>query len=300
MSTIAVATDLSPQAEVAFARGLALAAARGAQLLIISADTTVELMPTTPEPELATPAWTQLRADVDVEERRLLDALLLRAAEAGVHAEAVRAIGDPVELTCKTARERGAELIVVGSHGRTGIRRFLLGSIAERIVAHASSSVLVARGEASAAFANVVVATDFGPLAAAALAQAQRLVGPSAKTTVVYAWHYPAGSWSLAALGERTHATEALETALTEPPRARGEALVAEEQAAGRTIDFRLLQGQPAEVITDLAAAEHTDLIAVGTHGRRGVRRLVLGSVAAAVVRHAPCSVLVVRADDGA
>jgi nucleotide-binding universal stress UspA family protein len=117
---------------------------------------------------------------------------------------------------------------------------------------------------------------------------------------VVHAWHYPAGAWSLAALGDRTHATEALESALTEPARERGEALVADERAAGRAVEFHLLQGQPADVITELAASEHADLVAVGTHGRRGVRRLVLGSVAAAIVRHAPCSVLVVRDPDKA
>jgi nucleotide-binding universal stress UspA family protein len=300
MSTIAVATDFSPQAEVAFARALALAKARGTQLVVISADTTVELMAITPEPELAAPTWSQLRADVDGEERRRLDELLARAADAGVKADAVRALGDPVELTCRIARERGAALIVVGSHGRTGIRRFLLGSIAERIIAHASSSVLVARGDASAPFTRAIVATDFGPLAATALSEAQGLAEPDPAVTVVHAWHYPAGAWSLAALGERTHASEALESALTDPARSRGEALVADERAAGRTIDFRLLQGQPAEVVTDLAAGEHADLIAIGTHGRKGVRRLVLGSVAAAVVRHAPCSVLVVRAAEAA
>ncbi|HVV84357.1 MAG TPA: universal stress protein [Kofleriaceae bacterium] len=294
MSIIAVATDFSPQAEVAFARALALAAARGAELLVISADTTVDLVPTTPEPEVAVPTWNQLRTDVETEEKRLLDELLRRAAAAGVASRAVRAIGDPAELTVKAAREHGAELIVVGSHGRTGIRRFLLGSIAERIVEHASSSVLVARGDGSAPFAKVLVATDFGPQSAPALAQAQALA-PGAQVILVNAWHYPAGAWSLAALGERTHASEALEAALTEPPRARGLALVAEEAAAGRTVEFVQRQGQPAEVVTDLATAEHADLVALGTHGRHGVRRILLGSVANAIVRHAPCSVLVVR-----
>lgn len=147
MSTIAVATDFSPQAEAAFARAVALAAARGAELLLVNADTTADLTPISPEPEIAVPTWTQLRNDLDTEEQRLLADLVARAAAAGVTAHAVRAVGDPVELTVTTARERGAELLVVGSHGRTGIRRFLLGSVAERIVSHAATSVLVARGD---------------------------------------------------------------------------------------------------------------------------------------------------------
>ena len=292
MPSIVVATDFSPQAEVAFTRGLALARSRSEPLILVSVDSTIELIPTAPDPE--GPAWSQLRADVEAEEERLLADLITRATAAGVTVHSVRSLGDPVDVIVSTARDHDADLIVVGSHGRTGIRRFLLGSTAERIVSHASTSVLVARGDGTTPFTNVLVATDFGPAAARALALAQE-VAPAAHVSVIHAWHYPAGAWSLAALGERTHATEALQDALTDPPRARGETLIADERAAGRTIDFRLLEGQPADVVTDLAASEHRDLIAIGTHGRRGLRRLIVGSVAAATVRHAPCSVLVAR-----
>lgn len=295
MPAIVLATDFSTQAEAAFARALALAKSRHLELVVASADTTAELVPTTPEPELASATWSQLRSDVEAEEERLLAELLARAAAAEVTAHSVRAVGDPVDITIGAAREHGAELIVVGSHGRTGIKRFLLGSVAERIVRDAPVSVLVARGDGTAPFTSVLVASDFGPLAASALAQAQRLGAPTAQVTVVHAWHYPAGGWSLAALGERSQAIEALESALTDPPRSRGAAVVEAEAEAGRTVGFRLLHGQAAEVITDLATAEHSDLIAIGTHGRHGVRRILLGSVAAAVVRHAPCSVLVAR-----
>ena len=292
MPSIIVATDLSPPAEAAFARGLAVAKARNELLVLVSADTTIELIPTAPEPD--GPALSQLGTDFEAEAARRLADLVARATAAGVTVRTIRAVGDPVDLLIAAARDHDADLIVVGSHGRTGILRFLLGSTAERIVGHAPISVLVARGDATAPFTRVLAATDFSPAAARALALAQELA-PAAPVSVIHAWHYPAGAWSLAALGERTHATAALETALTEPPRARGEALVAAERAAGRTIDFRLLEGQPADVVTHLAAAEHRDLIAIGTHGRRGLRRLVVGSVAAATVRHAPCSVLVAR-----
>ncbi len=296
MPAIVVATDFSVQAEAAFARALALAKARHMELIVASADTTAELVPAAPEPELAVATWSQLRADVELEEERLLAELLARAAVADVTAHSVRAVGDPADITIAAARAHSAELIVVGSHGRTGIKRFLLGSVAERIVRDAPVSVLVARGDGATPFASVLVASDFGPLAASALAQAQATSAPTARVTVVHAWHYPAGGWSLAALGERGHATLALESALSDPPRSRGEALVNNEAAAGRTVGFRLLHGEAAEVVTDLATAEHADLVAIGTHGRRGLRRVLLGSVAAAVVRHAPCSVLVTRA----
>ena len=73
--------------------------------------------------------------------------------------------------------------------------------------------------------------------------------------------------------------------------------LVAEHAAAGRTIHVSLVQGAPAQVVTETAEKAGHDLIAIGAHGHRGVRRLLLGSVAENVIRHSPCSVLVVHAD---
>jgi nucleotide-binding universal stress UspA family protein len=72
--------------------------------------------------------------------------------------------------------------------------------------------------------------------------------------------------------------------------------LVAEHAAAGRTIHVELVQGPAAQVITHAAERAGHDLIAVGAHGHRGVRRLLLGSVAESTIRHSPCSVLVVHA----
>ncbi len=64
---------------------------------------------------------------------------------------------------------------------------------------------------------------------------------------------------------------------------------------AGLETDARVLQGDPREVIVDVARAEGADLVVVGSHGRTGLAKLVLGSVAAHVVGHAPCSVMVIK-----
>lgn len=71
----------------------------------------------------------------------------------------------------------------------------------------------------------------------------------------------------------------------------------AERELGGRdlTIEKKVLEGDPRVALVDLARAEHADLLVVGSHGRTGLARLVLGSVAGYVVSHAPCDVLVVR-----
>lgn len=73
------------------------------------------------------------------------------------------------------------------------------------------------------------------------------------------------------------------------------QALVARAQDMGVPTAFLVWEGDPGEAIVDAATAEHADLIVLGTHGRRGVERSLLGSVSDHVVRHAPCPVVVVR-----
>ncbi len=69
----------------------------------------------------------------------------------------------------------------------------------------------------------------------------------------------------------------------------------AEARQAGLATEPRVLQGDPREVLVDVARSEGAELVVVGSHGRTGLAKLVLGSVAAHVVAHAPCSVMVVK-----
>lgn len=73
------------------------------------------------------------------------------------------------------------------------------------------------------------------------------------------------------------------------------EAARAELAAAGITAEARVLTGDPREVLVDVARSEGADLVVMGSHGRTGFAKLVLGSVAAHVVGHAPCSVMVIK-----
>jgi nucleotide-binding universal stress UspA family protein len=84
-----------------------------------------------------------------------------------------------------------------------------------------------------------------------------------------------------------------------EAQRKNGEALVerfAKQLAAkGFKVTMSVVQGEPRSKIVDVAAKWHADLIVVGSHGRHGLERFLMGSVSEAVVHHAPCSVQVVR-----
>ncbi|MBZ0238306.1 MAG: universal stress protein, partial [Deltaproteobacteria bacterium] len=187
------------------------------------------------------------------------------------------------------ARELGVELIAVGTHGRAGMRRLLLGSVAEKTVRLASSSVLVARGDApSRGYRHVVVGTDLSPLADRALEQAVQLIAPGGHVQVVYAWQAPYLEYDLSG-----RVTLELRAGAEAELGAQRERLLALPRPPDVTMSVELRDGAPVLVLEELS--RDAQLVVVGSHGRRGVRRFLLGSVAEATVRHARCSVLVVR-----
>jgi nucleotide-binding universal stress UspA family protein len=294
MRNIVLATDFSAPADLALARALAVARQHGAHLTIAFVETPADVATFTAEAEVAALEMASLQSEMTAYEERELAVRVARAEAAGVRASGVRRVGEPEENIAALAVELDAGLIICGTHGRTGVRRFFLGSVAERLSRLAHRSVLVARGAAGdGRFHKVLVATDFAPAAQRALEDALRLTEPDADVHVVNAWQYPVGSWGLTALGDRTGAMNALRRALTQAAAEQGAKLEAAQAAGGRPVSFRLTHGSPADVVTELAAAEGFDLVAVGTHGHRGLRRLVLGSVAETIIRHAPCSVLI-------
>jgi nucleotide-binding universal stress UspA family protein len=297
MKHLLVATDLSPIADAALERAIAFAARDGARITLVYAEHDYLATPEMSVPEteaLATLAATQNSvADEALEERRH------QVRDAGVDATVVARKGNPDDVIPEIAEEVGADLVVLATHGRTGIKRFLLGSVAEHVVRRSPVSVLVTRGTTveSAEYRRILVGTDFSPGADKALRQAIALSAPGADIEIAHVWQYPPGTWGLGTLADHTKAMEALRSALTHGAAERGANILEQYKDSGRQIRFELLHGPAASVLTSRAESTHRDLIAISTHGYRGFRRLLLGSVAEATVRHAPCSVLAAHAE---
>lgn len=91
-----------------------------------------------------TPAYTDPTSD-PTEHRRQLDDALRILADTGVEAEAIAAIGNPAAEIIGAAETRGVDLIIIGRQGANAVRRFLMGSVADRVVQHAPCDVLVVR-----------------------------------------------------------------------------------------------------------------------------------------------------------
>jgi nucleotide-binding universal stress UspA family protein len=99
-------------------------------------------------------------------------------------------------------------------------------------------------------------------------------------------------------LGQARFPWSTVRDAVLSGAKVQGDQLVAANANLGRPLHIELVQGPPASVITHAAERGGHDLIAIGTHGHRGFRRLLLGSVADSTIRHAPCSVLVAHGEN--
>lgn len=298
MRHLLVATDLSTLADAALERAISFAARDKAKLTLLFVEPDYAATPamTTIE-SAAILEWTSSAEEQRAADQAALEERAARVRAAGVEVTSVLRRGDADDVVPEVAAEVGADLVVVSTHGRTGIRRFLLGSTAEHVVRRSPVTVLVARGPGRGEFRRVLVGTDFSPPADKALRQAVALSAPGASIEIVHVWHYPPGAWGLETLADRTEALDALRSALTQGAVERGRKLLEEWKDCGRQLRFDLLHGPAASALTARAETERCDLLAIGTHGYRGFRRFLLGSIAEATVRHAPCSVLVAHAE---
>lgn len=300
LDSIVVAVDFSDHSEVAVAQAMEIARHAGATLTLLH----VGAIPDPPAgiPEAMTSTMERYRKILDerlAADRRQLAALRERLEGQGVEISHVLIDGFADNGICRAGEELDADLIVLGSHGRTGFKRFLLGSIAERVVRLSERSVLVARkpdGEPTGGFHRIVVGTDFSPYSERALESALKVAAKGATIDVVHCWHLPPLS-SIAYAPTRTadKLVEPIRESMTSAARDRGNALLEQYRTPDVTITFHALEAFPNRGLYEFVDEGDHDLVVTGSHGRRGFRRFVLGSVAEQTVRHAPCSVLVVH-----
>lgn len=221
-----------------------------------------------------------------------LDDLKNLALERGLRSDSRGLRGSPAAAIVAHAAELEADLIVVGSHGHTGIRHALVGSVAERIVREAGCSVLVIRGDRPQFEGRpLVLGEDLSPTSSIArdlaISLAEKLELP---LHVVHA--IDAGIPYLSTL--EIMLPKELVANLYDDAKNQLES-IARESPSARIANEEISDEHPSDAICDAARKVDASLIVVGSHARRGMERLLLGSTAEKVVRHAPCSVLVAR-----
>ena len=289
---VVVGVDGSPGARTALGWALAVAARTGAALEVVSAFP-VDFYWVDPF-LLDTRRLADIRSDTGRRARDLVaevrrdPAVSAVPGTAEVRTDVVVAAGAPAEHL--VARAGDADLLVVGSRGRGGVRSTLLGSVALHCVAHASCAVVVVHPGAVQPPPRVVVGIDDSPAARVALTRAAEEARRLGATLEVVAAYLPEAYWS-----DLYAITAAPASQTEEQARARAGAFVAEVLGTGAPADLHVVAGSPGETL--VARADGAALLVVGSRSRSRMAGMVLGSVALHCAVHAPCPVMVVHTE---
>lgn len=230
--------------------------------------------------------------DMVDDSQRGLDAEVRDATAAGAkHVSGKLLTGVPWTEIETLLEKQAFDLCVIGTHGRTGLSRILLGSVAEKVIRHSPCSVLAVRPDGDAKpFAHALVPTDFSDSARFALDQAAELVQPSGAITLLHVLEVPVAYSGEVPIADFARALDKRSTAALDEEAARL------RRKTTATVCVRSRIGYPgAQTLAALDDDRSVDLVVMGSHGRTGIKRALLGSVAEKVVRHARCPVFVAR-----
>ncbi len=289
---VLVATDLSDAADEALRVAHELA---GADKKLVVCHVVHEILRASPlfpqavQADMEAVIHAESRAAAAVEDR--VKALTGRAAnDFDIRIESGAADG----AILRVAEEVQATLIVTASRGLSGIVRLLLGSVAERIVRYGHCSVYIARPQTKTN--KILVATDLSDSSLPAVSAAAEVAKKnSAELVVLFALDVmpsPAMGLTVPFGGVPIVPPPELIEQMRVGARAGLDAIV---ERLGIKAETRVIEGDAAATIIRTAETLGADLVVIGTHGRTGIARVALGSVAEKVARSAHASVLVVR-----
>jgi nucleotide-binding universal stress UspA family protein len=216
-----------------------------------------------------------------------LEELESRCSESGVEATSELLEGRPSLRISQYANEHDSDLIIMGTHGRRGVSRVLLGSVTESVVRRSARPVLTIPAGAQApknSYDDVLVATDGSPDAEQAVESAIDLA--SAFDATVH------GLYVVDATFTRNQMIEDILEAEGKKALDELEAMVV---AAGLDSKTTIIGGEPHEAIVDYASDHGLDVIVLGSHGKGAIERTFLGSVSERTIRTADRPVLVTR-----
>jgi nucleotide-binding universal stress UspA family protein len=293
-------TDLSDLSLSPVTYAAALARRYGAHLTLLHVVPTFDPVSVRPATLDGTVQFVHPASRAEVVER--LEHMLKAADAASTDTTCAADSGDPSKRIVDHALSISADLIVMGTHGRGGFERFMIGSVAEKVLRKAPCPVLTTpphlapRLSADVRFKHVLCAVDFSSSALQAFGFAVDVARQfAASVTILHVIEW------LAEDEPRAHAhfnVPEYRQYLIRDAQERVRALIAEERDPPRAIEDVVHVGRPHREILRLATELPADLIVMGAQGRGGVGLALFGSTTQQVVRAAQCPVLTVRMSD--
>lgn len=277
MQRLLVASDLSPRSAHAVTRALQLAAQLNAELHVlhvVDAD-----LPATLAEHAKTEAERELQQQVS-------------AGPAGVnaHIEVVR--GHPVADVLAAAEAKDAGLVVLGTHRKSPLKDIFVGTTADQLIRLAKRPVLVVRDAPAHPYRKALAAIDLSDHSRRAVEFTTSLL-PQLPISLLYV--YAMSYTGVASLSQDPADSEKNEQLLRNLMREEERRYLDEVGKLGTEQKVNIRAGQVLSVIPEEVAQQEADLLVIGSQGRGGVARALLGSVASALIRRPPCDTLVVR-----
>lgn len=277
MQRLLVATDLSPRSAHAVARALTLAAQLHAELHVlhvVDAD-----LPATLAEHAQAGAEQELQQQVST-----------GPAGVKVHVEVVR--GHPVADVLAAVDAKDAELIVLGTHRKSPLKDIFVGTTADQLIRLAKRPVLVVHDAPVQAYRKALAAIDLSDHSRRAVEFASTLL-PELPISLLYV--YAMSYTGVASLSQNPADSAKNEQLLRNLLREEERRFLDEVGELGAEQKVNIRAGQVLSVIPEEVARQGADLLVIGSQGRGGVARALLGSVAGELIRRPPCDILVVR-----
>lgn len=281
-----LATDGSSFSEGAIREAIRLAKQCSSKLSVLS------VIETNPEYETIAP---QLLEKAEKSAREHLGSVKERAKKEGVDCTTSVLEGeDSFNYIAGEAAKNKISMIIMGRRGKTGLKRLMMGSTTARVIGHAPCNVLVVPSAARVEFKNILVATDGSRHAAAAASEAIGIAKKNSSKLIVLAV-VPSESIQPMDIVHSQMSRDVIAESEMKEAEKNAKAVKEAAQKEDVAVEAFIMGGKPSDAVVQTAKEQNVDVIILGSHGKTGIDKLLMGSVAERVIVLSSCAVLVVK-----
>ncbi len=291
---ILVATDFSEYSKVALDICLGASKCMKTKLYVLH---TIEKFPHDYIHLLSSTAHSNMKQKLEEEAMNKIKAMLPEELLRSEDIVPIVRFGKPFLEIIQIAKEKKVDLLAIGTHGRAGVDRVILGSVAERIVRKAGCPVMVIRGRKYVGFKRIIVPVDLSDCSRIALEYAVATArAHSSKLTILHVYEGSFVEPYVKAANSEEEADEIMKE-IERVNETKYDEFLKTVDLSGVEYEKLLKKGIPETDIVEIAMEQQANLIVMGTHGRSGIKHILIGSTAEEVVRAVHCDIIIVKPD---
>ncbi len=289
---ILVAADFSECAKVALDIGISTAKCMKTKVFVLH---TIEKLHHDYIHLLSNKAHSKMQERLKGDAKNRINAILPKDLLETETAVSIIRIGKPFLEIIKLAKEKDVDIIMIGTHGRAGVGRVVWGSVAEKVVRKAHCPVMVIKSKKFIGFKRIIVPVDFSDCSRMALEFAIATArAHNAELTNLHGFEESFCEPYVRAANSEEEAEEIIKS-IEQVNESKYDEFLKKIDFKGAVYDKLQKKGIPSNEIVETAKEQQAQLIVMGTHGRSGLKHILIGSDAEEVVRTAHCDIIVVK-----